>query len=103
MSRRTGQHGNDDYGTSAKRKKPVGAYTLEQVREKIALNPTALSRLRRIVDSEATEAAPLVYETRAPYGTTPLLRWRCIEVKNVDDRIHVWPLPFGIEVLGGGG
>ena len=98
MPRRPGDPA-DAYGTSADGSRPsVQTLTVDEIRERLATNPVASKRLRSILDSGATEADPLVYETRAPYGTIPLHRWGCIAVHNVDGVIHVWPLPLGIEV-----
>jgi hypothetical protein len=98
MARRPGQPANN-YGDASNENRPsVQTLSVDEIREKLALNPLASKRLRSILDSGATEADPLVYETRAPYGTIPLRKWGCIEVRNVEGVIHVWPLPLAIEV-----
>jgi hypothetical protein len=73
--------------------------SVQEIREKVALNALALERLRRIVSSGATKIDPIVYETRAPRGTKALVQWGCIALANVDGALHVWPLPLGIAVL----
>ena len=99
MPRRPGQPANE-YGTSADGSRPsVQSLTVDEIRERLATNPVANKRLRAIIHSGCTEEDPLVYETRAPYGTIPLHRWGCIEVRNVDGVIHVWPLPLALDVV----
>ncbi len=99
MGRRTGQ-ADSEYGatedSSRTRGAPLDAAT---IREKLATQPTIAKRLRQIVESGATASAPLVYDVRAPVGSRPLLTWGCIEIANVDSRIHVWPLPLARDVL----
>lgn len=70
-----------------------------EVRALLVVNPTALRRLRRILDSGAREDDPLVYDVRPPVGSLPLYRWGCIEIRDVDGHVHVWPLPLAREVL----
>ena len=99
MGRRTGQ-AESEYGAADDSSRRRGeALDVDAIREKLALNLTAAKRLRRILDSGASESDPLVYDVRAPVGTRPLLLWGCIEVKNVDGRVHVWPLPLAREVM----
>jgi hypothetical protein len=101
MSRRTGQLGNDDYGETADetRERPSSALDPAEIWAKLVIDKIALKRLRAILASGARADEPLVYEVRAPAGSRHLLKWGCIEIRNVDGRVHVWPLPFASRVL----
>jgi len=81
------------------RRRPVEPPDVAAIRENLAAHATEAKRLRRILDSGATEQEPLVYDTRAPNGCRLLLEWGCIDVRNVEGAVHVWPLPLGQEVL----
>lgn len=105
MSRRAGQYGDDNYGDTAdetrQRPAPDAVLDAAEIREKLRANATAFKRLRSILSSGAHEGDPIAYEVRAPAGSRQLLKWGCIEIRNEDGRVLVWPLPFASIVMEG--